>query len=310
MGLGSLMVTQPKKAYLFGLITVLLWSTVATAFKLSLRYLDHLQLLFYASLSSILVLALLLLIQGKVYRLFSASRRDYLLAVLLGFLNPFLYYVVLFKAYTLLPAQEAQPLNYTWALTLMLFSVLWLKQRLRVSDGLAGVVGYLGVWVIATRGNVLGLEFSNPGGVALALGSTVIWSLYWIINQKRRLDPVVGLFLNFVGGFPFILAACLVFSRLSVTHPYGLYGALYVGIFEMGITFVCWLLALKYAVNTARVGNLIFLSPFLSLVFIRFLVGEPILPSTLVGLGFITASLLLQRWPKAAPDGLKGQDCQ
>ena len=33
-----------------------------------------------------------------------------------GFLNPFLYYIILFKAYSLLPAQEALSLNYTWPL--------------------------------------------------------------------------------------------------------------------------------------------------------------------------------------------------
>jgi drug/metabolite transporter (DMT)-like permease len=293
-----MMVKQPQKAYRFGVTTVLLWSTVATAFKLSLRYLDPLQLLLVADLTSIVVLGLLLLIQRKVGLLLSVSRSDFLQAMLMGILNPFLYYVVLFQAYDLLPAQEAQPLNYTWALTLMLFSVCWLKQRLRISDVMAGVVGYLGVWVIATRGNVLSLQFSSPGGVALALGSTVIWSAYWILNQKSRLDPIIGLWLNFIGGFPFIAAACLVFSGFSVPHPYGFYGAVYVGVFEMGVAFVCWLLALKHAVNNSRVGNLIFLSPFLSLVFIRFLVGEPILPSTLIGLGFITASLMIQRWPE------------
>ncbi|HCO12391.1 MAG TPA: EamA family transporter, partial [Desulfonauticus sp.] len=45
------MVNQ-KKAYFFGLLTVFIWSTVASAFKLSLRYLTPLQLLFYASLTS------------------------------------------------------------------------------------------------------------------------------------------------------------------------------------------------------------------------------------------------------------------
>ena len=44
-----------RKAYLYGLVTVLLWSTVASAFKLSLRHLDVAQLLLYASGVSILV---------------------------------------------------------------------------------------------------------------------------------------------------------------------------------------------------------------------------------------------------------------
>ena len=41
------------KAYLYGIATVLLWSTVASAFKLSLRYLDYARLLLYALVRSI-----------------------------------------------------------------------------------------------------------------------------------------------------------------------------------------------------------------------------------------------------------------
>lgn len=79
------------------------------------------------------------------------------------------------------------------------------------------------------------------------------------------------------------------------SNPFGLVGAAYVGVFEMGITFVLWISALKLSENTAKVGNLIFLSPFLSLVFIHFLVGEDILPSTFIGLVFIVMGLFIQQ---------------
>ena len=284
-----------KKAYLYGLLTVFFWSTVASAFKLSLKYLDYLQLLLYSSTVSILVLTGILLLQGKGRRLFSCSGRAYLRSLMLGFLNPFLYYTVLFKAYDLLPAQEAQPLNYTWAITLTLLSIPLLNQRIGVKDIVAVFVSYSGVLVISTHGHLLSFRFSNPVGAALALGSTVIWALYWIYNTKDDRDPVIGLLLNFVFGLPWVVAACLVFSTLWISNIRGLLGAVYVGIFEMGITFVLWLSALKLSENTAKVGNLIFMSPFLSLVFIHYLVGEDILPSTFVGLMLIVAGLIIQQ---------------
>ena len=71
--------------------------------------------------------------------------------------------------------------------------------------------------------------------------------------------------------------------------------AVYVGVFEMGIAFVLWSQAMKKAENTAKVSNLIFISPFLSLVFIYFILGEIILPSTYVGLTLIMAGLWLQQ---------------
>ena len=285
---------NPTKAYVYGLTTVLLWSTVASAFKLSLRHVDHFQLLLYACVVSILVLSVILTARGGWRLVLSCSTGQYAQSLALGVLNPFLYYLILFKAYDLLPAQEAQPLNYTWALTLTFLSVPLLGQRIGARELLAGLVSYSGVVVISVRGDVTGLRFSDPLGVGLALGSTVIWALYWIYNTRDDRDPVAGLWLNFVFGFPFVVAACWLFSDLRVASLPGLMGAAYVGLFEMGVTFDCWLMALRLATNTAQVGYLIFVSPFLSLVFINLVVGEAIRSGTLVGLGLIVAGLVVQ----------------
>jgi len=243
--------------------------------------------------------------QGKLNELKKMSRMEVVRCGLLGALNPFLYYMILFRAYDLLPAQEAQPLNYTWAITLSLLSVPLLGQKMSLKDLVAILVSYFGVVVISTHGNVLALEFSNVTGVGLALGSTIIWALYWIFNTKSKADPMAGLLLSFIFGFPLILAATLIFSELPPFKVEAMLGAAYVGFFEMGITFALWLTAMKYAAapdggGTARVANLIFLSPFLSLIFIHFLVGEDILPATVAGLGFIIAgNVLMQYKPRS-----------
>jgi drug/metabolite transporter (DMT)-like permease len=283
-----------QKAYLYAFMTVLLWSTVASAFKLSLRYLDPIQLLLYASAVSSLVLIAILTIQGRLSIIFSYSPAQYLHSLQIGILNPFLYYIILFKAYALLPAQVAQPLNYTWALTLTYLSVPLLRQKIGLREISAGIVCYLGVLMISSRGQMVSFSSFDPLGVVLALASTVIWALSWILNTRDDRDPIAGLLLSFLFSLPFIFVACILFSDLTIPGLEGLLGAAYVGIFEMGITFVFWLTALKLSENTAKVGNLIFLSPFLSLIFIHFIVGETILPSTFIGLVFIVAGLVIQ----------------
>jgi drug/metabolite transporter (DMT)-like permease len=303
---------KQRQAYLYGITAVFFWSTVASAFKVSLRYLDFLQLLFFSSIASLVVLFLILVIQKKLFLLKGYSPIDYLHSMILGFLNPFLYYVVLFKAYSLLPAQEAQPLNYTWAIMLVLLSIPLLNQRIGLISILAILVSYFGVFVISTRGDILGFTFSNPRGVILALGSAVIWALFWIYNIKDKRDEVTKLFLNFSFGFVFILVAILLSSKMKIPNGAGLAGATYVGIFEMGITFVLWLKALKLSQTTAQVSNLIYLSPFLSLVLIRFVVGERILLSTVIGLIFIVAGILIQqrygRIGQPLPDNSRSPD--
>ncbi len=286
---------KERQAYAYALMAVLLWSTIASAFKISLRYLDFLQLLFFASLASIVVLFLILLIQNKLSLLKRYSKEEYIHSALLGFLNPFLYYVVLLKAYSLLPAQEAQPLNYTWPIALVLLSIPLFKQKIKFKSIVAIVISFIGVVIIGTRGDLTALKFSNPLGVLLAVGSSVIWALFWIYNTKDKRDDVAKLFLNFLFGFIFVLIATLYFSKVEFPQANGILGAVYVGLFEMGITFVIWLKALKFSKTTVGISNLVFLSPFISLIFIYFIVGEKILFSTIIGLIFIVTGIIIQQ---------------
>ena len=100
-----------RQAVFCALGAVLAWSTVAAAFKYSLRWLTPVELLLVASLSSLLVLAGVLAVQGRLGHLRRLPARDWLASAGYGFLNPFLYYLVLFEAYRRLPAQVAQPLQ-------------------------------------------------------------------------------------------------------------------------------------------------------------------------------------------------------
>ncbi|MBQ0746364.1 MAG: DMT family transporter [Marinobacter sp.] len=287
--------TDQKTAMLYGLGTVLLWSTVATAFKLALADLAPVQMLLVACASSVLVMGCILLLQKRWHLVFSLRKKQYVQSFGMGLINPCLYYFLLFGAFDRLPAQEAQPLNYTWALVLAYLSVPFLGHRLRKLDILAGLVCYAGVVVIATRGAVTTLSFSDPLGVSLAIGSTIVWASYWIIATRDTRDPVVGLFLNFLFALPVIALICWWTEGLALPLTGSLVAAVYVGVFEMGIAFVLWSYAMKKAENTSRVSNLIFISPFLSLVFIYFILGEQILPSTYTGLVLIMMGLWLQQ---------------
>ena len=289
-----------RKAALLGLAAVGLWSTVATAFKLSLNFLSPAALTAWATLFSTLALGLTLAVQGRLRGALKLTRAELRTALIFGALNPLVYYLVLFKAYALLPAQEAQAINYTWAVTLSLLAVPLLGQRMGGRDLLALGLSYLGVLIIATRGDMAELDFASPLGVSLALASTVIWALYWIFNTRDSRDPVTGLFWNFVCATPLAFGAAALLGDVWPAGWQGLAGAAYVGCFEMGFTFVLWLSALKLTRHTARISNLIFLSPLVSLVLIGIILDEPILPSTLAGLGLILAGQGVQRLGRTA----------
>jgi len=287
--------TRQNTAYAYAAVAVILWSTVASAFKLSLKYMDHVHLLLYSSAASALLLLIVVLLKGKPGLVLKFRPRDYAGFAVLGLLNPFAYYVLLFKAYALLPAQEAQPLNYTWPVMLSLLSVPLLKQKLSLKSAAGIGLSFIGAFIISTRGDFMSFRFSNPAGVLLALGSAVIWAVYWICNLKNERDSVTRLFFIFLFGLIYVLIYIVLLYDPVLPEPRGIVYAVYVGLFEMGLTFIVWLKALELSKSTAKVAGMIYLVPFLSLVVIHFVLGERILASSVTGLVVIVAGILVQK---------------
>lgn len=286
------------QAILFGLGAVLLWSTVATAFSISLKHLTPTQLLLVANAVSLVFLIILIACKGDLKELLTSAKQSWKSSFFFGAINPFIYYLVLLQAYNMLPAQEAQAINYTWAIMLSFMAVPILKQRLKPTDYAAAAMCYFGVLYISTRGQITSLEFSNGIGVAFALLSTVIWAMYWLLNTKDKRPSLIGLTLNFAFALPLITLYAAMTGELTHWNKEGLWSAVYIGLFEMGLSFVLWNQALKLTSNASQVANLIFLSPLLSIIWLSQFAGEPILQSTLVGLACILVGLFIQNWAK------------
>lgn len=284
-----------SKAYIYALLSVLLWSTVATAFKLGLQVLSPLYLILTASAVSLLTFFVVILIQGKIKELFTVSLSGLGKSALLGALNPFGYYLILFQAYSLLPAQVAQPLNMIWPVTLALLSAPLLKQKITVRNIVAILISFVGVVFISSQGSFSGMTNTNPTGALLAIGSSVIWALFWILSVLDKRDEIFKLFWNFAFGLIYLLIAAFLFTDFSWPDRKGLPAAVYVGLFELGITYILWMKAMQLSENNAKTGNLIFLSPFLSLVFIHFILGETIFFTTFIGLAFIVSGIWVQQ---------------
>ena len=290
----SVKMNTDSKALLFGLAAVACWSTVATAFKMALAVLDTIQLVFYANLTAVIMLLAIVTGLGQLQNLRSTFMGHWRLTLVAGSLNPVIYYLVLFKAYDLLPAQVAMSINYTWAIVLTVMTIIFLKQRVLLADGIAACVCYIGVFIIASGGDIIFFKQAGLAGLGLALFSTMIWAGYWTLNIADKREPVIGLTLNFLVALPLSASLCTAFTQFSINYK-GALAATYVGLIEMAIAFVFWSIALKTTDNASRVSNLIFLSPFLSLIIINQVLGEAILPATLIGLALIVGGLIYQQ---------------
>jgi len=284
-----------KKSYFYAGLSVLFWSTIPTVFKIGLGELDVLSMLAIATFTSTLALFIILIAGRKWELLRKSTLRELLTSALLGLINPFIYYIILLKAYKLLPGQVAQPLNMIWPIILVFLSVPILKQKIPVKSFLALFISFAGVYIIASQGHPLHPGSSDTKGVLLATGSSFFWALYFLFNVRDKREESVKLFTNFLFATIYISVALLLTGRsLSGLSFKGITASVYVGLFEMGITFLFWLKALQLAETSDKVSNLVYLAPFISLLFLYFIIREPVYYTTPVGLLLIISGIYVQ----------------
>lgn len=286
---------RTKSSYIYAGLAILFWSTVPTVFKISLAELDILTMLTIAVITSTLVLLIIVVFSGKWHLIRENNGRDLLNSAILGLVNPFLYYLILLKAYKLLPAQVAQPLNMIWPIILVFLSVPLLGQKIERKSFVALFISFAGVYLISSQGKPFHTGGSDLTGVLMAAGSSIFWAFYFILNVKDKRDEAVKLLLNFLFGSCYLLTAMILTGNSQPMIGFrGIAGSVYIGIFEMGLTFFFWLKALSLAKTTDKVSNLVYFAPFISLLFVHFFLNEPVYYTTPAGLLLIIAGILIQ----------------
>ena len=286
---------RSQQAYTYAALSVILWGTIPTAFKIALSELSIVTMLGITTIVSTAVLFVVMVLTGKLCLLKETTRRDLVWSALFGFINPVGYYLILLTAYSRLPGQVAQPINMIWPIILVFFSIPLLGHRIPARSFLALGLSLVGVYIISSQGAPLSPGRSDTVGVMFALVSGVLWALYFVLNVRDRRDESVKLFTSFIFGSAYMLILMAVTG--SFAHAVSLRGAaasVYCGFFEMGITFWLWLKALQLSETTDKVSNLVYFAPFISLILLHFIIDEPVYFTTPLGLLLIIGSVIWQ----------------
>lgn len=286
---------KSQQAFIYAALSVILWGTIPTAFKIALQELSIVTMLGITTLVSLGVLLTIVAASGKIRLLKEMSGREIMWSALLGLVNPVAYYLILLAAYSRLPGQVAQPINMIWPIVLVFFSIPLLHQRIPSRSFIALAVSLAGVYIISSQGSPLHPGRSDSTGVLLALASSILWALYFVLNARNRRDEAVKLTASFFFGAIYMIII-MSFSG-SFSEAVSLRGAaasIYCGFFEMGITFWMWLRAMQLAETTDRISNLVYFAPVISIILLHFIIAEPVYYTTLIGLLLITASVFFQ----------------
>ena len=280
-------------SYIFVIAAALLWGSTPAVGKLLFANLDSLQVLFFNSLFAFLGLFIFLLFQRKISVIRTYVAKDYFTLTWMGFLGAFLYTLFFFIALWFLSAQEAFIINYLWPVMAVIFAAVILKEKINLRKAVGLLSSFIGVAIVVTQGNFLALHFNSVAGVLFAIAGAVVLGLFWVLDKKQNYDKIISITFYYFVSSVLALATVLVFSEIPAMTTRQILGLIWLGTFTSGFAFVFWTLALKYG-DTAKMSNMIFLTPFVSLVYIHFLVGEKILISSIIGLIIIVSGIVIQ----------------
>ena len=280
-------------AYINLALCVLLWASIPVATKKILVELDTLQMLFYSTVLSTLVLGLMLIFQKKTGDFKKYNKSQYSSMFFLGFLGNYMYYVFLYGALSKTTASEGFILTYTWPILVLILSFVILKDKVTLQKLVGILISFFGIIIITTKGNISAFNLTNLQGDILALSGAFVFALFSVLGKKFNYDKTISVFIYFLSALIFIIPTVLIFSKI-VFPSFGVWlWIIYNGIFVNGISYIFWFKALEGG-ETHIVSNLLYLTPFISLIYISIFLNERILISAVVGIVVIVLGVLSQ----------------
>ena len=281
-----------KKEILYAGTSILFWSTIATVSKLLLTTLSSYEVLTFSAFFAAIALLLANVVTGKIKLLKSYSVRDYITTILICLPGTFLYYIFLYSGTARMAASQAFIINYLWPIMSVVFACIILGERVTVRKCIAFCLSFLGVVTVAGK-ELFSFDAKSLIGVALCILAAVSYGSFTALNRKWSYDYQVSMMISFfTSSLLALIVNLLIGSEFNVGIPH-LLGFAWNGFFVMALSTVTWALALKLG-GTAKISNLAYITPFLSLVWTSLILKEPIQPLSVAGLALIILGIFIQ----------------
>ena len=282
-----------KKNYIYALTTVFIWSTMASIVKMMLYDIPNLEALSISSYFAFFFLLLINVKNGAVRQMKNYSMKDYGIMAGLGFIGLFVYSALYYYGLTLLSAQEACILNYLWPIMLVIFSCIILKEKMTAMKGNAMLCSFAGIIILSLGGGSSSGGLSVPGMISCIVAA-VCYGLYSVLNKKADYNQnICQMVIWLVVGVSAMILGLMTEDWVPITGNQW-FGILWLGVVIDAVAYLFWTLALNDSEDSAKIANLAYLTPFLSVVMSVLLLKEEFQPQALVALIFIIGGIFLQ----------------
>jgi drug/metabolite transporter (DMT)-like permease len=217
------------------------------------------------------------------------TRQQAAVTFVLGALGIFAYNLFFMGALQRLPASRAALIIALNPIVTIAISALVLKERLRARRWLGVVIALLGVWIVISHGDLVHLASAGVGlGELLMFGAVTSWALYTIIGRRvlaGGLTPIASTNYAALWGTAMlgVVAAPQVGELRAAQFDWSMVGALlYLGVLGTALAFVWYYVSIKRcgAAIASIFNNLV---PVFGVAISVLVLGEPLLPSMLIG---------------------------
>ncbi|WP_072680582.1 DMT family transporter [Arcobacter sp. LA11] len=275
--------TNKTKGTILVLICVALWAMIPPAAKFAQSSLDNHQFLFWSSLISFICLFFTAIFKQKVSEIKKYSRKDWLSVVILGLLGTYVYYLFLYLGYKEAKGLEVLVVQYTWPISIVVFSLFLLKERLTVRKTIAVLLGFFGVLIVLTKGNFSNVHVDNFSVIMLVLLGASSFALFSVLSKKIHLEPISVTSIYFLSATIASLFSMFYFSSFAMPTLNEWFPILLNGVFLNGFSYLLWINALKMT-EASYLAPFVFITPILSAIYLILLFDEPIKLVYVVGL--------------------------
>lgn len=292
-----------KRGPLFLIPVILLWATTPLLVSELSAQLPVYQINALAALFALIVLALGLTLFRQWGALARYPGRDRRRMLLLGAVGIFPYATLYYLAFSLAPsaAGDVNIINYLWPIWVLVLSAPLLKERLGWRGVLSVLLGFLGVYLLASGGRLQKFRIEHWQAYLCAGSGAFFWGLFSVLSKRQRYEPLPAMFLYSLGAL-----ACFIVVVLGYALAPGPAGAgrlvlpalpawlllLLLGGGANGLGYLCWILALRGG-HTARIATLAYLTPFAALLYLALFRGSPVRPLQLASLALILAGPII-----------------
>lgn len=282
-----------KKEYIYAGISIFLWSTTATVTKLLLGNLNSMQIMLISTFFAFIFLFFMNLIMGTLKELKNYKITDFIHIFLIGSLGIFLYHLLLYLGIDKLEASQAFIINYLWPIMAVLSACVLLKEKITIKKIFAIILSFIGVMIVTINGKLLNVDKNTFIGAIYCIFAAVSYGLFTVLNKKKNYNKYLSMMLYyFIALIISFVYAIINKEKVSMFFAEGI-GMLWNGIFATAIPFTTWALALEKG-DTAKVSNLAYITPFLSLVWTYIILKEDLSIYSIVGLIIIVSGIFVQ----------------